>query len=361
VADALIATDSEGNIAFMNAPAAELTGWECDASKGKPLLDVFQVFDETTNLPVVNPLDDIYDGRELHTGPRGFKLKRGDGSDSILVEAELSANRDEGLLLGIIVVFRDVTARRKAEKQHQQLQKMNSLALMATGLGRELAESQRRMDNSLKQLIAQSSGSTLRLLGDAFYLSAYQQSVVQQLIALGRTDPGKIAAIDLNEVLRELEVKFKKALGSIRSLNMKLVPGIAVIKTDPVDLRENLFRLVADARDAMPDGGVMEISTMATVSADIGPSVQLAIRDTGKGIRANTEGRVFDPYFQSRHGKGNPGFSLALVYQFVAMSGGSIEVESAPGAGTAYVLSFPAPDLPDGPPKVGQEPLAAAH
>jgi two-component system, cell cycle sensor histidine kinase and response regulator CckA len=352
VADALIATDREGNIAFMNAPAAELTGWECDASKGKPLLDVFQVFDETTNLPVVNPLDDIYDGRELHTGPRGFKLKKGDGSDSILVEAELSANRDEGLLLGIIVVFRDVTARRKAEKQHQQLQKMNSLALMATGLGRELAESQRRMDNSLKQLISQSSGSTLRLLGDAFYLSAYQQSVVQQLIALGRTDPGKIGPVDLNEVLTEMEVKVRKALGTSRTLNMKLEPGIPVIKTDPVDLRENLFRLVADARDAMPDGGVMEIFTMATVSADIGPSVQLAIRDTGKGIRANTEGRVFDPYFQSRHGKGNPGFSLALVYQFVALSGGSIGVESAPGAGIAYVLNFPASDV--------SEPLAAA-
>jgi two-component system, cell cycle sensor histidine kinase and response regulator CckA len=359
VADALIATDNEGNIAFMNTPAAELTGWECSESKGKPLLDVFQVFDEATNLPVVNPLDDIYEGRELHTGPRSFKLKRRDGSDSILVEAGLSANRDEGSLLGIIVVFRDVTARRKAEKQHQQLQKMNSLALMATGLGRELAESQRRMDNSLKQLIAQSSGSTLRLLGDAFYLSAYQQSVVQQLIALGRTDPGKIAAVDLNGILREMEGKVKKTLGTLRSLNMKLAPGIPVVKTDPVDLRENLFRLVADARDAMPDGGVMEISTMATASADNGHSVQLAIRDTGKGIRANTEGRVFDPYFQSRHGKGNPGFSLALVYQFVAMSGGSIEVESAPGAGTAYLLNFPAAEVPDELPKIDQELVAA--
>jgi signal transduction histidine kinase len=228
---------------------------------------------------------------------------------------------------------------------------------MATGLGRELAESQRRMDNSLKQLIAQSSGSALRLLGDAFYLSAYQQSVVQQLIALGRTNPGKIAPVDLNEVLTEMEVEVKKALGTLRSLNMKLEPGIPVIETDPVDLRENLFRLVTDARDAMPEGGVMEISTMATTSADTGPSVRLAIRDTGKGIRANTEGRVFDPYFQSRHGKGNPGFSLALVYQFVALSGGSIEVESAPGAGTAYVLSFP---VADGLPRIGREPLAAA-
>jgi two-component system, cell cycle sensor histidine kinase and response regulator CckA len=355
VADALIATDSEGNIAFMNTPAAQLTGWDCAESKGKPLLDVFQVFDEITNLPVVHPLDDIYDGRELATGPRTLKLTQRGGEEPILVEAELSANRDEGSLLGVIVVFRDVTLRRNAEKQHRQLQKMNSLALMAIGLGRELAESQRRMDNSLKQLIAQSAGSSLRLLGDVFYLSAYQQSVVQQLIALGKTDPGKVAVIDLNVVLREMEVKFRKALGTLRSLNMKLPPGIPPIKADLVDLRENLFRLVIDARDAMPDGGVVEISTTTNTSADNKNNVLVSIRDTGKGIRANAEDRVFDPYYQSRPGKGNPGFSLALVYQFVALSGGSIRVESAPGEGTAYLLSFPVAEVPDAAPKLDRE------
>jgi two-component system cell cycle sensor histidine kinase/response regulator CckA len=350
VADALIATDGEGNVAVINTPATTLTGWNQEEAKGKPLLEVFQVFEEATDLPVVHPLDAIYDGRELGAGPRTFKLRARGGTASILVEAELSVNRDEGSLLGVIAVFRDVTERRKTEKQNRQLQKMNSLALMAIGLGKELAESQKRMQQSLKQLISQSQGSTLRLLGDVFQLSAYQQSVVLQLIRLGSTGTGKAVILDLNGVLNELETKFRKALGAGRSLSMKLEPGIPAIKADPLDLRENLFRLFVDARDAMPEGGVVEISTMTTLSADSMHGAQVAIRDNGKGIRANSRERVFDPYYQSRPGKGNPGFSLALVYQFVALSGGSIEVESAPGAGTAYLLSFPAADTPDLPP-----------
>jgi two-component system, cell cycle sensor histidine kinase and response regulator CckA len=72
--------------------------------------------------------------------------------------------------------------------------------------------------------------------------------------------------------------------------------------------------------------------------------VQLSVRDTGKGIRPNAKERVFEPYFQSRPGGKNPGFSLALVYQFVALNGGFIDVENAPGGGVAYLLSFPAAD-----------------
>jgi two-component system cell cycle sensor histidine kinase/response regulator CckA len=342
VADALIATDSVGNISFMNTPAAVLTGWDSIDAKGKSLLDVFQVFEEMTGLPVIHPLEALYDGRELGTEPSTYKLRKQDGSISVLVEAELSANRDQGSLLGIIVVFRDVTERRKAERQNRQLQKMNSLTLMAVGLGRELAESQNRMDELLKELIVKSKGSALRILGDVYAYSACQQSVIQQLISLGRGDAGQAVTLDVNEVLTGLEGKFKKALGIRRSLNLKLEADIPPIKADPQELRENLFRLVAGARDAMPDGGIVEVSTTAVKLSGQKGGVQVAIRDSGKGIRASVTERVFDPYYQSRTGNRNPGFSLALVYQFVAMSGGSIEVESVPEKGTGYLLSFPA-------------------
>jgi len=303
---------------------------------------VFQAFDEATDIPVAHPFDAINSGREPGAGLRTFKLGTRGGAHSVLVEAELSANRDEESLLGIIVVFRDITERRKVEKQNRQLQKMNSLTLMAIGLGRELEESQRRMDDSLKYLIAESRGSTLRLLGDVYQYSSYQHSIVQQLIALGRTERPPAAAVDLNGVLAGMEARFRKALGSRRSLNMKLQDGIPPIMADPQGMRDNLFRLVADARQAMPDGGVVEISTLTIRSADGKPGVQVAIRDTGKGIRAQAAERIFDPYFQSRPGGRSPGFSLALVYQFVALSGGSIEVESASGNGVGYLLSFPA-------------------
>jgi PAS domain S-box-containing protein len=341
VADALIATGNDGNITWMNAPAAGLTGWDGEESRGKPLLDVFRAFEEVTDLPMAHPLDAVGRG-EAGAGPRIFRLTRRGSAEPVLVEAESSANRDEGSLLGIIVVFRDITKRRQAEKQRLQLQKMNSLALMAIGLGRELAESQSQMDDSLRELIARSEGSTLRMLGDVYECSARQQSVVQRLVTLGKTDPGRAVVMDVNEVLTKLEARFRKALGLRWSLNLKLAPGIPPIRADHQDLRENLFRLVIEARNAMPDGGAVEVSTTTIGSPDGKQGVQVAIRDTGKGIRADAGDRVFDPYYQSRPGRRNPGFSLALVYQFVALSGGCIEVQSPPGEGATYLLSFPA-------------------
>lgn len=342
VADALIATDAQGNIAFMNTQAAGLTGWDWREARGKPLLDVFQVFDETAGLPVVHPLEALYDGREVCSDPRTYQLRPTRGGETVLVEAELSANRDDESLLGVIVVFRDVSERRRAEKQNLRLQKMNSLALMAIGLGRELAESQSIIDHSLQQLIARSKGSSLRLLGEVYKRSAEQHSVIQQLIALGRTETKEAAMLDLNAVLNDLEPRLIKTLGARRTLTMYLQPGIPAIHVDPNELAESLLRLAAGARQAMPDGGDLEISTRSIKSPGSKYGVELSIRDTGKGIRPSAKERVFEPYYQARAGGRNPAFSLALVYQFVALSGGFIDVESGPGGGVEFLLSFPA-------------------
>jgi PAS domain S-box-containing protein len=344
VADALIATDNQGNIAFLNSPAEKLTGWLSDEAQGKPFLDIFQVFDEADR-PVVHPLDTIYDGREFDISTRTYKLKSRETSNWIYIEAQLSANRDEDGLLGIIVVFRDITDRRKADEQNRLLQKMNALALMAVGLGRQLAESQRGMDASVQELVAVSRGHAVSLLADIYERSSHQQSIVQQLIRLGRTDPGQVTPLNLNDFLTDLRPKFKKTLGSGGTLNLKLAPDLPPIQADPQELRENLLRLVLDARGGLPDGGVVEVATSVSVEGK-GRQVHLTIRDSGKGLRPGSKERVFDPYYQSRPGNRNPGFSLSLVYQFVAVSGGHIDVESTPGEGTAYLLSFPAAESP---------------
>jgi signal transduction histidine kinase len=281
------------------------------------------------------------DGSPNGASLRTFILSARGSSDSVIIEGEISANRDEGKTFGVIVAFRDITERRKAERQDRQLQKMNALTLMATGLGRELAESQTRMDDAIKYMIEQSEGETSRLLWDVYEHSARQQSIVQQLITLGRTDAGQAVLVDLNQVLSELREPLKKALGVKRSLTLNIQPGLPVIRTDPRYLRENLLRLVTDSRQATAKGASVEISTVTTRTRDHKPGVQMVIRDDRK-VESRAKERTFDPYYQSAPGKRNPGFSLALVCQFVALSGGSIEVETIPGEGSAYILTFPA-------------------
>ena len=169
---------------------------------------------------------------------------------------------------------------------------------------------------------------------------------VAQLIRLGGNDTRKAAAVDLNAVITEMSPKLTRSLGIGRSLNLQLQPEIPAIEVDPEELRETLLRLIVNARNATPDGGLAEISTTESEDSDGRKSVRLTIWDNGKSVRANARERIFDPYFESRPGIGSPGFSLALAYHFATLSGGTMEVESGSNDGTAYVMNFPAVDRP---------------
>ena len=342
VGDALIATDSGGNVALMNLPAARLTGWGQADAVGKPLRQIFLAVDELTGVSAVPDVEQIGEG-DVTTGQRACILTNRNGGSTI-VEAEISANIDAGEVFGVIVAFRDITERRKAEKQARQLLKMDALTLMATGLGRELAESQQKMDTSLRVLIEESEPPAPRLLWDVYERSAHQQSVVQQLLTLGNSNGGEPALLNLNDVLSGLEPKMQKVLGIHRTLRLKLQPAVPLIQANPAYLRENLLRLVSDARQATAEGATVEVST-AIVKAGAGKyNAQVVVRDNRKVLPSSAKERMFDPYYQSRPGKRNPGFSLALVYQFAALCGGSIDVEVSPGEGSAYFLTFPGAD-----------------
>src|SRR5262249_36632408 len=145
--------------------------------RGKPLPEVFQAFDATTGVSAIPLLEESCNDGKCDTEPRTFKLRCPGSSDAVFVEAEMSTNRDGEAVFGSIVAFRDVTERRNAEERERQLQKRNAMALMAVGLGREFSESQRKMDDSLIQLISRSKGRTLRMLREIYECSAYQQTV----------------------------------------------------------------------------------------------------------------------------------------------------------------------------------------
>jgi signal transduction histidine kinase/DNA-binding NarL/FixJ family response regulator len=367
VADALITTDADGNIATINPPAAQLTGWTSEEAQGQALLTVFDVVDEATELAVTPPLLLVGSAKSAGrpadgvlseppasegkvsvdpgppAGPPTFKLTPRGTGETLIVEAEVSAIRDECKLNGFIVVFRDISARREAEKQARRLQKMNAMSLLATGLGRELAESQNRMETCLKQLIERSEGGAgARLLWDVYERCAQQQATIQQLIALGRSEAGQVVPLDINEWLSGMEDQIRKVVGVNRTLTLKLQPGTLPIQIDPRKLRENLLRLAEDARLATAHGGEIVIETSVQGTRRLNPRVQIVVRDDRKPLKGVAKERAFDPYYQARPGKRNPGFSLALVYQFVAISGGTIELESRQGEGSAYLISFPA-------------------
>jgi CheY-like chemotaxis protein len=142
----------------------------------------------------------------------------------------------------------------------------------------------------------------------------------------------------------------KRLLGPAVSLRLDLDPALARSKVDPGQLEQVLLDLAANARDAMPAGGELTLAT-----ANVPPAVRLTVRDTGRGMDADTLAHLFEPFFTTKEVGQGSGLGLATVYGTVAQCGGHIEAASAPGAGTTFTLTFPAaPAAPAAPEPGGQ-------
>jgi signal transduction histidine kinase/ActR/RegA family two-component response regulator len=179
--------------------------------------------------------------------------------------------------------------------------------------------------------------------------------LVRQLLAFGRQQRLAPQVIDLNAVVARLGPLLARLIGEQVQMTVVLSPGKARVKTDRSQIEQVIVNLVTNARDAMPEGGQLSIET-TTVQADKPGSdfVVLTVIDTGLGMDGRTRHRVFEPFFTTKpFGKGT-GLGLATVHGVVEQSGGRVEVESQPGAGSRFRVWLPLSNEPetveDGPP-----------
>jgi CheY-like chemotaxis protein len=182
------------------------------------------------------------------------------------------------------------------------------------------------------------------------------EHMTRQLLAFARRDAMRQLVVDVNETIRPFEAFLHRALGETIALNIALAPDAWSCRLDPNHLEASLLNLTVNARDAMPSGGTLTISTAnVDIAADradgarvyfpevIAPGqyLQLAIADTGVGMDGEVVSRAFEPFFTTKDiGKGS-GLGLSQVYGFVKQSGGYIAVDTAPGAGTTFTLFLP--------------------
>jgi two-component system, cell cycle sensor histidine kinase and response regulator CckA len=167
--------------------------------------------------------------------------------------------------------------------------------------------------------------------------------------------------MDLNEVVREIERLLRRTLGEHVELVVELSPGVPSVLADPGKVEQVLVNLAVNARDAMPDGGRLVISTSeAELDLDFlqdhpdvepGRYVRLTVADNGSGMEPEVAARVFEPFFSTKYKGEGTGLGLATVYGIVTGAGGQISLYSEPGEGTAFRIHLPAADsaVPAGP------------
>ena len=257
----------------------------------------------------------------------------------------------DGRPVRVVGVTRDVTERRTLEDQLRQAQKMEAVGRLAGGVAHDF-------NNLLTVISANTAFARQTLAPDAPAVAdlaeveaaaARAADLTTQLLAFSRQQVLAPRHIDLNEVVADVERMLRRVLGADIAVATDLAAGGAPVYADPGQLTQVLMNLAVNARDAMPGGGRLTITTRAVTigAADVRPGLErgvyvaLRVRDTGTGMDAETRARIFEPFFTTKEPGRGTGLGLATVYGIVKQSGGYIDVESGLGAGCTFTVLFP--------------------
>jgi two-component system, cell cycle sensor histidine kinase and response regulator CckA len=283
--------------------------------------------------------------------------------DGLAYPQELSLTRLQGGEL--ICVVRDITERKRAEEalrtseEHlRQSQRMEAVGRLAGGIAHEF-------NNLLTVVMGHSHLLLTRLADDNPMRNQVLQiqeagrratELTHQLLAFSRKQVLQPTALDLNVTIHATHAILRPMLSEAIELAMELQPGAGWIKADRGQIQQVILNLAMNARDAMPQGGRLTISTAGVQgqgqapagSRPAGKYALLRMADTGMGMDDHTREHCFDPFFTTKdRGKGT-GLGLATVYGIVSQSGGFIEVASAPGRGSTFDIYLPQVDPPAG-------------
>jgi PAS domain S-box-containing protein len=251
-----------------------------------------------------------------------------------------------------LVLAHDVTAQRILQKQMLQNQKAEVTAQLAGGVADNFSRLITGLENDADLLAKQCQDSTLaeplkRIAANA----ASADALTQQLLALVRRHPMRPQSLDLNKVVEAHLPTLGRLLGNSIKLERSCWLNLPLIMADPALIDQILRNLVLNARDAMPDGGCLTLSTAAVRVDDSharehegarpGTFVCLTVSDTGCGMTPEVQARLFEPFFTTKGADKAAGLGLATVHGLVKQHAGWIEVNTQPGAGSQFAVFLP--------------------
>ncbi len=352
--DAVILTDARGSPFYASASLSRIVGHQVADVVG------------TDPWPLLHP-DDLPRMRRLfqemlaHPGRRfehEMRARHADGSWRTLEVVSVNRLEEPGVA-AIVANFRDITERRRIEAELKQTEDQFRRSQKLEGIGRLAAGVAHDFNNMLTVMLSY----TELLLADATFAQGHAElgqikragerasELTRQLLAFGRQQVLLPQVVNLNAALSAIEPMLRRIIGE--DIDLRLVGALDLwnVQVDPGQLEQVIVNLVVNARDAMPNGGVLTLETENVILDDAyaqahlgvtpGPHAMLAVSDTGHGMNRETQECIFEPFFSTKEqGKGT-GLGLAMVFGIVKQSGGSIWLYSEEGKGSTFKLYFP--------------------
>jgi PAS domain S-box-containing protein len=379
---AVFMTDPDGKVSSWNLGAERILGWNQEEVMGQPFSRFYTPEHQEQGLPIYALRESVANGS---FEDEGWRMRK-DGSRfwaNMIVTALLD---DSGKLIGFSAIVRDLTNRKRAEEELQilnarlkdrvaeqtvelvrsveqreklqdqllQSQKMESLGTLAGGVAHDF--------NNILNLILgyatsmeRNSDSPTKFAENIGVIKETVRrgaSLVQQLLSIVRKTDIRFEPVEANTLLEKLQPLLRETFPKIIEVSLELAENLPAVLADTTQLNQVMLNLCVNARDAMPGGGKLILTTGKVKGADLRGRFQdaiedeylsISVADTGLGMDEPTRNRIFEPFFSTKEPGQGTGLGLSVVYGIVRNHGGFVEVNSEPGQGSVFYIYLPIP------------------
>ena len=348
---AMVITDLEGRVQYVNPKFTEASGYTLE-----------EIFER--NIPVLregHPNDESYarfwetikSGKEW----QGELVRQNGNGPKIWESVQVSCLRNAaGEITNLLCLKEDITARKRLEDELRQAQKMESLGTLAGGIAHDFNNLLAVINGYVELSTLHPNEPTLlqKSLREIRRASQRAIGLVRQILTFSRKAEINFAPLDLNQQVRDLVALLAETFPRKVTFTMNLADGLPALLADQNQLQQVVLNLCVNARDAMPNGGCITITTQL-VKGDLLPYADaqrdknyacFQVSDTGIGMPAEVRARIFEPFFTTKQTSQGTGLGLAVVYGIVTSHRGYIEVDSTPNVGSTFKLYLPLIEAP---------------
>ena len=354
IGDAVIVTDTNSCITRMNPVSEKLTGWHEKEALGSKLIEIFNITENESSDPATNPVESIVATGTISSLPKSTKLVSRNKSELDIAYSGAPILSTDNEIVGVVIVFRDVTRELEIQRQLHQGQKLDAIGLLASGIAHDF-------NNMLGGIIGSAELLQHHLTGDPVsekYLSITMDSakraadLANKLLAFSRQQTISSTPVNVHQAVSEALSLLENTIDKRIRIETNFAAEASMVVGDKAQLMNVFLNLGINASHAMKSGGLLsfdsKITDLSRTYCEVSPFdltpgsyIEVEVRDTGCGIPQNVLHRIFDPFFTTKDQGEGTGLGLAAAYGTIQQHKGAITVYSEQNIGTCFHLYFP--------------------
>ena len=346
--DAIMVCDLEGRVRFLSPSFTRTFGFTEDDALDSPvpfIPDEEKAATQTVLSEVINQ----------GVPCQGFITRRLT-KDGRVLEVSMSASRygdHDGQPVGMLVILQDITATMDMERMLRQAQKMEAVGTLASGIAHDFNNMLQSVSGFVELMLMndEPGPAQRKYLQEIDKIIRRGTNLVRSLLTFSRQLEPELKSVDLNQIVRDAIAVLERIIPKMVRIETRLAEGLKPARGDPHQLEQVLLNLASNAKDAMPDGGVLTIETSPTrltkaeaqAVGDLEPGeyVQLTVSDSGLGMDPAVMNHIFDPFFTTKGIGEGTGLGLSTVYGIIKSHCGHVNCTSLPGDGASFHVYLP--------------------